>query len=403
MYNSFLLVIKFLALAIATIVSPAIANPLKEYCFSPNGTRQESRFTLPEPRKSSISPSSVKKRVQITFQVQGDFFQAIVVTGRSVQIRRLRETIPLAKVKAPQEFGRIKELTLIEGGNWLWIDGEQTDYIAHLNRNQIPPALETPVALPQLYTRTCPFWRRLLGSASLTCGFRAQGRYSPTLDRVFITGHPPTVWGRSQPIAYEMVEGEAKLLPAPAEDAHLEFELPKLGGVVLRSPDQEAFFYDGTTVTTLLEGSRASKGWHIEGTENPERTFITGEPPFLMELEPGPKLKPISFPEEISENPRELFTLPNDSRLWGITRHRILAEVENSLKTIAVAPAPYFIKRPLQTEDGSISFLIGNEITGDSTAYFLNHADKTNNCLEVPNPETPILERRTIRRASMQP
>jgi hypothetical protein len=118
----------------------------------------------------------------------------------------------------------------------------------------------------------------------MICGFRAQGRYSPTLDRVFITGHPPTVWGQSQPVAYEIVEGEAKLLPAPAQDAHLEFELPKLGGVLLQSPDKEAFFYDGTTITTLLAGSRASKGLnHADKTNNclevpnPETPILIGD------------------------------------------------------------------------------------------------------------------------------
>jgi hypothetical protein len=116
-----------------------------------------------------------------------------------------------------------------------------------------------------------------------------------------------------------------------------------------------------------------------------------GTPSFLLEVEAGPTLTPISLPEEMSDRLLSLFTLPNDLRLWGITRHRVFAEVENSLKTVAVAPASYFIKRPLQTEYGSISFLVGNKRSERTTAYFLNHADKTNNCLEVPNPETPIL------------
>jgi len=322
------LVVNLLTVAMVMIVPQAIANPLQVYCFTQSGIRQELSHTSKNNSLEDSPPS-------VTLEVNGKSFQIIASHIDTIQLLNQENTTVLNEVRAPQyDYGSIKALTLLENSKWLWIDGAQADYISAIDLNQMPPKISKPRILSELYSHPCAIWERFIVGCSL-----AQGTYSPTLDRVFITGHRPKFWREPALATMEVVRGKPQLLPTPAQDAHLELEVPKLGGVLLRSPDTEAFFYDGTTVTPLLENPETLRGWHVETLKDPERTFITGEPPFLMELELGPKLKPISLPEEISENPRELFTLPNDSRLWGITRHRVFAEVEESLRTVVVAPA----------------------------------------------------------------
>jgi hypothetical protein len=374
---------------ILMVVPPLLAEPLDTYCISKQGQRQE-----PKPAPPADEPA------RVTFDIDGEPFHIVAPGGDRLLLLRGEDTTPLAQVRAPQyEFGGIESLTLVEG-SWLWIDGGETDYMAPLDLDRKPPTLGRPVSLPELYREPCSFWLHLWG-----CSLLAQGTYSATLDRVFITGHRITFWGGPALVTFEIVAGKAKLLPKKAQGARLIHEVPKLNGVLLRGPFGEALFYDGVAVTTLLAGSpdrSTGSAWRVGSTLGGKRIFLTDagllkSHPFLVELKPGPILTPISIPEEFANSWLSLLTLPNNPRLWGVTRHSVVAEVEGGLQTVVAVPAPSFIDGPggpagvWQAPDGSIAFVVRNAITGSSTDYFLVRASQTNKCKASLNPDKPIL------------
>lgn len=392
-----------LLVAVGLVAVPsALAGPLDAYCLSQIGKKPEFPSSESNPLAlSSSEPEPPKDQpVQVTFEVDSESFQVVASGVDTLLLKRSNNNTPLSQVRAPQpDFGRINSLVLVEGGQWLWINGDQIDYIAALQLDQKPPALGTPIALPELYSKPCPFWLRFFGCSSL-----AQGIYSSTLDRVFITGHRPTFLGRPALVSLELVSGKARPLPAKAQGARPHFEVPKLGGILLRGPAKEALFYDGDTITPLLasyqkrQGEDSLSGWYVESTQNPERVFLvytyTGlsdNSPFLMELKSGLRLIPISLPKELPNHWLSLFSLPNDPRIWGVTRHSIVVEVAERLHTVVVEPLPYFIEEAVQATDGSIWFTVQNKITGASTDYSIVRASSTSRCKATLKPDQPIL------------
>jgi len=316
-----------------------------------------------------------------------------------LDLTRPEEETSLAWVRAKQrEYALIHALTLGKDG-WLWIDGTEIDYMARLDLSSKPPTLGNPVALPELYTKPCSkfahFWAICL---------YADGTWSPTLNRAFISGHPVTLFGRSNPVGFEVIAGESKPLPTELKDARFLADLPKLNGVLFSGSSNEAFFYDGVTVTTLL-GSYPPDihpwgdyrlTWHHQSTLG-ERTFLISirrsekHDVFLMELKAGPILVPISFPDELANNWLDLFALPNDPRTWGVLRKNVVAEVDGSLQTVLTMQEPFIITFGWQTDDGSISFSVKNEITEASTDYFIRHAGATSQCQATLSAEEPIV------------
>jgi hypothetical protein len=336
---------------------------------------------------------------RVTVPVNGESFHVVASHDRLLLMRK-EGAAPLAEVRAQQyEYGKISSLALGEDG-WLWIDGDETDYMALLDLNRKPPTLGRPVALPYLAYEPCSIWQHFWEECR-----RAQGIYSATLDRAFITGHRVTFLGQPDLVSIEMRSGKAKLLPAKAQGARIIDDVPKLNGVLLRGSSGEALFYDGVAVTTLLPGSPdRSTGselptWRVESTLGGKRIFLTDvglskSRPFLVELKAGPMLTPISIPKELANSWLSLFTLPNNPRIWGVTRHDVVAEVKGGLQTVVTVPDSSFIDGPagvLQAPDGSIAFVVRNAITGSSTDYFLVRASQTDKCKATLNADKPIL------------
>jgi hypothetical protein len=374
-------------IATTLLVPPAIAKPLVAYCLSQTDQKQVKSplLRINEPARVTVSVNSVPLQ--------------IVASGDHLLLKHGKETTPLAQIRAPQyEFKKIDALALGKDG-WLWIDGYETDYMASLNIQGTIPTLGTPIALPELYIEPCSYWGRFWGVCR-----RSQGIYSLKLQRAFITGHPVTFLGRSNLVSFEMSQGTAKPLPTKAQGSYFVTDIPKSNGVLMRGNSGEALFYDGATVTTLLAGSPLQSAgdtlpkWHIESTSD-ARTFLTsvghlGNPPFLAEIKTGPKLMPLSIPDELGKGWLSLFSLPNNSRIWGMTRHSILVEVGDSLRTVVIVSAPSFIDGPagiMQTHNESIGFVVRNERKGSSPDYFLVHTSPKSNCKAILNPDKPIL------------
>ena len=374
-------------IAAATVIfgPRALANPLKAYCISQVGQKwEEKEQPVDEPPSVSVT-------------VLGETFH-VTASSSYLDITRPEEETRLARVEAKQNlFSRIEALALGKDG-WLWIDGHEIDYMARLDLSSKPPTFEKLVKLSKLKGEPCPLWLDFLWGCSL-----AKGIWSPTLNRAFISGHPVTFFGRSNPVGFEVIAGESKPLPTELKDARFLADLPKLNGVLFRGSSNEAFFYDGATVTTLLGSYPPDTSgdyrltWHHQSTLG-ERTFLISirrsekDDVFLMELKAGPILMPISFPNEEDLNELDLFALPNDPRTWGVLRNNVVAEVEGSFQTVVTIPEPYKIYGPVwQTPDGSIAFVVKNEITEASTDYFIRHAGATSQCQATLSAEEPIV------------
>jgi len=391
----------FLAVGLLAVPS-ALAVPLGAYCVSQVGKKPEFPPIKPNSLVLSFSkPESPQDQpVKVPFKVGGESLQVVTSGVDTLLLKRSMNNTVLSQVRAPQpDFGRINSLVLIQGGRWLWIDGDQIDYLAPLDRHQSQPALGAPIAVPELYDKPCPLWLRFFG-----CSLRAQGIYSGLLNRVFITGHRPTFFGRSALVSLELVAGRAKPLQAKAQGSHPYLEVRKLGGILLRGPEGQALFYDGQSITSLAAVNQDRQGeasflrWYAQKTENPERVFLmyanTGlsdASPLLMELKAGPRLVPISLPEELPSHRVSFFSLPSDSRVWGLTRHSIVVEGSGRLHTVIVQPLPYFIDEEVQAADGSIWFTVHNKTTGAAADYSIVRASSTTQCKATLKADQPIL------------
>ncbi len=379
--------VQFLAPIVAAtvlIVPRAIANQLEAYCISQVGQKWEEK-ELPMGGKPSVSVT-----------VQGETFYITTHTSSLLVGPPDEKGIYPVKAKAKQkEFERIDALVLGEDG-WLWIDGAEIDYMANLDLSTKPPTFKELVALPELYSKPCPTWAYFLGICSY-----AWGIYSPSLNRAFISGHRVSFFGRSSPVGFEMIAGKVQRLPAELKRARFQADLPKLNGALFRGSSNEAFFYDGVTVTTLLGSDTSGDNlppWYAKSTQA-GRTFlisiITSEKddPFILELKAGPMLVPYSFPKEVNNNSFYLFELPNDSRIWGVSSwHNVVAEVSGNLQTVVTVAEPYSISgRVWQTDDGSIAFPVKNKVTGVSTNYYIRQAGPSSQCQATLSVEEPMV------------
>lgn len=367
---------------IATVwLTPQIlAAPLESYCISKVAQKQEPNsptFKAPHPFK--------KKQTRLNIPVQDKKSFSVVVSGvDNLLLMDGNDPKPLAKVEATQVYRRLGVVQ------------------RRLAVDRLRPTLTQPVAVPELYEKPCSFWHRFW----LECK-RVQGFYSSVLERAFITGHCPTLFGWADLVSLEMVAGEVKPLPAKAQGVSLYSQVPKLQGVLFEGPSKELFFYNGVTFTTLLPGYPEAPqnsqipffqlaNWNRVYRTRDGRFFLMNfslskSLPWLMELKSGQTLRPIAISQELAKGNLSLYTFPKDSRLWGLKRHSLVTEVEGSLRTVVTIPEPFRISgTKSQAPDGTISFIVGNGKTGTETNYFLRRVLSTHKCRIVLNSNEPI-------------
>ena len=267
---------------------------------------------------------------------------------------------------------------------------------------QLPPFIRSVKHLPELYSQPCNklyrfFWGR--------CDRKTFFSYSPTLNKVFIQGHRRTDWGGD--FAHlEISESGTKSVPEPLIYSGFVEDVPALNGVLFQDRSKgEALFYDGNKVTNLSNyfpqsnKVRQDRSWYFTQTSQ-ERMFLAVDfvrskgNPFLVELRPGLKLNFIYAPESLKNRWLKLFTLSNDSDLWGVSRKSILTEVKEKLQDIIIVSSSLSIKGPLNVEqlaDGSIFFQVENTSNKSTKNYFLRPASPTANCEIMLDANKPVL------------
>ena len=261
----------------------------------------------------------------------------------------------------------------------------------------VPPHLSRKLNdLPELYRKSCNAFSRFFDACTRETLFY----YSPTLERVFFQGYHPTTWGGGF-VHLEISEEETKSVPSELVNSGFAEDIPALNGVLFAGHANEALFYDGDKITNLSQYFPEPKSkyrWNFRKTSE-NRFFLIdiGTKPSgslqVLEIEPGLNLEPIPVPDDVKNTWLDLLSLPNDSRIWGITRNNILAEVEEKLQKVLTVSSPLYIVIPgfIKPVDESILFEVRSEDTESITNYFLREVSPTANCEIMLDEEQPVL------------
>lgn len=372
-------------------IPPTLAESLSEYCVT-----QVKQKTEPTKVRSPSSYSGMTEP-QLTIPTASGAFQVETKRARLI-LKRQDSSTSLAQVLVPQvEFKLIRSLSLTKS-QWLWVDGFEISYMVPFNLSSTPPTFGTPVTFPKISPNPCAMLWEFFGPC-----LRAESVYSPTLDRAFTIGHRVNFFGLPELTAYEMMEGKVKELPASLRSARFRVDIPKLKGSLFRGFSDEALFYDGSSVTTLLGAFPHSSlkdttpKWHIARAAT-QRTFLTNlgylnQPSyFLKELIAGPKLMPISFPA--GTDLLGLYSVPSHPRLWMVLQSEVLTEVKGHLQTVVQVKKPFTIygsKDIDQSPDGTLAFNLLNLKTKSMLRYSIAKTSSKNQCKNALSDEKPIL------------
>jgi hypothetical protein len=260
----------------------------------------------------------------------------------------------------------------------------------------LPPFIGSVENLPKIYYHPCNIF-------SIECVLKTFFSYSPTLDRVFIQGYRKTFLKRDF-VHLEISKSGTKSVPDALIESGFAEDIPELNGVLF-SGHSEALFYDGEHVTNLsdyfpkLKRENQKRNWYLEKIANGRMFFVsTGHYsrglPFVMEIKKGLRTRWIPVPKELENTWIKLFTMPNNSRLWGVTGNAVLAEVEGKLQNVFIVSLPLYIVGPSyidQLPNSSIAFQVGNENTKSTINYILKYASSTDNCEIRMNADKPVL------------
>jgi len=308
----------------------------------------------------------------------------------------------LGEVFARQrDGGSIEHLQLVAEG-LLWINGDRMDYLVRLDLNQSPirfGALEAITLTPRPSSR--------IGEFILPPDYYSHGQYSQVLNRLFITGHRRTLFGTSDPVATEWVNGQPRPLPKELYDTELDKELPQLNGVLFirrKIPGDplkacKAVFYDGVKAMPLLQSymdeDMERGSWSVREIPFEKRVFLHSQrnkKTFMFELKAGPKLNFVLSQDE--PDTYTFFGLPEDSRLFAVGDRSILTEMSDRWRTVIsiIPPSKIISRQSLKSTPGlgEFVFTISNPETKVSTDYFLVRSSTNAHCFATPDPDNPI-------------
>jgi hypothetical protein len=377
----------------------ALAESLDGYCISKAGQMQRRKEIQNNSTYEALSTLSQS----ITFFRDGEKF-AIVPNSTSVLLLRQEDQKVISRLEYFLEKDDSISSLYLTKDNRLFIQANLNNYMTKLDLDTSVPRLESPTKLPTLYRQRCSRFNNWLVGGCYVGGLS----YSPTLDRVFIWGYRQTSWGWGGDFVHlEITSEQEKSVPDLLVNSDFLEDIPMLNGALFQSNSGEALFYDGSNVTNLSSyfpnqkrrKKSQRRNWDFLETSEGRAFFVDLDPrskgsPFLMELKTGPNLTSIPIPKELENTWLKLFTLPNDSRLWGITRNSILAEIKGELQNVVIVPSSSYFVGPAyiyQLADGSLSFQVENKTTESTTNYFLKHASPTANCEVMLDADKPVL------------
>lgn len=378
---------------------PCRANPLEGYCITQQGQK-------PPPlefKRPVNPPQQPPERVEIEFTVKNDLYR-LRSNWSSVTLYDSANR-ELDKVYARQRGsggGTVEHLQRV-AKDLVWINGRDTDYLVRLDLSQSPirfGALEANTLLPAPTSK--------IGNFILAPAFYSHFQYSQFLNRLFITGHRPTLFGTADPVATEWVDGQPRPLPEELYDTELAIELPQLNGVLFRGKSvygdvleayNKAVFYDGVKATPLLEGylekNVERRGWYAIEIPFEKRVFLVAgrdKKDFLLELKGGPN--EVLVLSQVEPARHTFYGFPEDSRLFVVGDQSVVTEIGNEWHTVISIPSPSKItfRQNLSAipNIGEFVFTVSNSRTKISTDYFLVRSSSYKSCIARLDPDKPI-------------
>lgn len=374
-----------LGLLLITNMVPCHANPLAGYCITQQGQKPPPVNLRPSnPNPPRQSPETI----EIEFTVKNDLYR--LRSDRNDVTLYDSANRKLDKFYARQGAGgggTVEHLQRV-AEDLVLINGRDIDYLARLDLSQSPirfGALEAITLLPKPTSK--------IGNFIEAPAFYSHLQYSRVFNRLFVTGHRPTLFGTADPVATEWVNGQARPLPKELYDTALFKELPQLSGVLFiganfKGAYSKFVFYDGVKATPLLEG-------YISAMEIPfeNRVFLylqRDKKTFLFELKAGPKQILVS--SQVAPFTYGFYDFPEDSRLFLVGSQDILTEIGDSWRTVISIepPAKIVATQTLTSGNGDFVFTIDNPQTKASTDYFLVRSSINKSCIARLGPDKPI-------------
>lgn len=328
-----------------------------------------------------------ERRAQISISHDARPYAIEIQASNRIAITRvnLNAVETLSAIDAPQiGHGWVERIELRPDG-WVWVDGQERDYVAWVKRDGSTPALTAPLALAKLKKTRCNAWTKL----SAGCP-PAQSYFSKTLERVFVSGYPDSVFGQSAAVSSELDGDKRTPLRVPIDLGRLVVELPRLGGVLFSGYKGEAIFYSPSGEQVLPLPTSLLDRWMAFELDTSGRIFISGfnaPVPFLSELLLGGKLRVLRM-TGVPSGWRLLADHPARDGVLGIGRQGIEAEVDGVWRTIGFVTGDAYIEGPMgvsRNSKGDWSFDVSIPSTGTSTRYSL-HPKRDSRC-DVKLPE----------------
>jgi hypothetical protein len=350
-------------------MAPVVASPEAGLCI-------EARDKLESPPKAPNRPILLQQK----FSYRGKLYRLINErVGDGLDIQDSSGKVISATGGRQWGGGEIEDFTIFDKG-WIWIRGTSTDYISAIDDKDGLPVLRPARLLSELRAGHCSAY--MFGDED-ACLY-VQGSFSPSLNRVFISGYKHSGWSLfADKTLYQYQLYRGRLLPWPAEMAGATFvqDLPGLLAAEFKGANGDLLIYDGNKVHTIeyfIDKKKVAKQT-LNTVNGSDRVFLTNidiypiERPFLAELKPDFSLHEIRLPDsELGNTFVQYYDLSHQSRLVLLGVHSIYYEDHGVIRKFAETKSSYFLISGLETwqkPDGSL-FLVYKNGQDNSKLYF---------------------------------
>jgi len=331
------------------------------------------------PLEKGVRPfdrSSWERRVEATVELQGRWYEVFadpkrhgIVIGEVGQAQSHHVLVPSAPGK------HITALATGPGG-WLWVSTREHSHLATITLVDGKPALVDSRLATDLYRHRCTWLYRL----SLFGCERDWGYFSPTVRQLFFSGYRKHLFGLVPLETHVEGPGVSRRLAIAMPVAHVPFELPQLGGVLLLADDGRPYFYDGKALTLVIADKhpfsinrwdQVEPTWDWQTTRS-GRVLLTNlrqatqaSDVFLVELLPGGRTRRFTGLPRPGTSPRYRLADLADGLLL-VTKTEIYFAADSNFRLVATVGSGMQFG---QTEESPYPDTVGTTLIGPPLAW----------------------------------
>ncbi len=388
---------------IFVFLSPALlAESINSYCIVQKPVEEGERYI-----KLTRGYQGFKGNISVEFEANGEQYRIDKFDGGGLTLYHGDAEQKLMSVAAKQYeyFREIYNISLGKNG-WIWIDGGERDYMAYVDKNSSPPTISNPEEISFLTQEPCSDWDQFWMEE--TC-FPAQSNYSQVLDRIFVKGYRISTPKNTNQIAMQIIDGKRQLMPEALRNAKFHADVPQLNGALFRGSSEEALFYDGYSVTNLLEGYDIKSigtptRWILVTSKNSDQVFLntpfTNNHQFLIRINKDLTNQFISLSDKKTKSGETVglhfYIFPDEERLWFTSFLGIGTKVDGKMRYVAIVSEKSIVRgsrKNYQTVNGDIRFIVEYENTNSELNYLLVRKNDAENCeFDLSEEEAVVLD-----------